>query len=84
MTLSLRTYRHRETGLTQVMHPRVASADPHLIEVDDDAKPLAYKPIPQAAIDNLRLERAQGDTAGDAELDSTNDAAEDSDAQDEE
>jgi len=48
-----KTYRHSATGLVDRYHPRVALADKHLIEVSDDAKPLAYLPIPREAIDAL-------------------------------
>lgn len=52
MANELRTYRHRLTGIVAAYHPRVASADQNLIEVADGAKPLAYLPIPQAAIED--------------------------------
>lgn len=75
MTSSLRTYRHSVTGLTAQYHPRVASADPHLIEVREGSKPLAYMPIPQAAIEELRSERDNGaDPSGDEELTDTDES----------
>lgn len=52
-----RTYRHSVTGVVGVYHPRVALADPHLIEVPDDAKPLAYTPIPREAVAELLATR---------------------------
>ncbi|MBT2484860.1 MULTISPECIES: hypothetical protein [unclassified Microbacterium] len=45
-----RTYRHARTGLIGVYDRRVALEDPNLIEVDVDAKPLAFTPIPSEAV----------------------------------
>jgi hypothetical protein len=57
-----RTYRHSETGVVGVYHPRVALADRHLIEVADDAKSLAYLPIPSEAVaDYLATREDQSD-----------------------
>lgn len=48
---ALRKYRHGVTGLTQWLSPRVAEGNPHLTLIADDAKPLAYLPIPQEVIE---------------------------------
>jgi lysyl-tRNA synthetase class I len=47
-----RNYRNRQTGLVQRLHPRVAATDSNFVEVADDAKPLAYTPIPQEAVED--------------------------------
>lgn len=57
MTDSWRNYRHSLTGLVQRYHPRVASADPNLIEVGEDAKPLAFTPIPAEAVEDYLASR---------------------------
>lgn len=44
-------YRHEKTGEVGLYHPRVADAHPHLIEVPEGAKPLAYTPIPHEAVE---------------------------------
>lgn len=54
-----KTYRHRLTGLIQRLSPRVAVADPNLVEVADDAKPLAYTPIPREAVQNHLASKAK-------------------------
>lgn len=61
-----RTYRHTVSGQIGHYHPRVASADPHLIEVPEGTKPLAYTPIPQAAIDELESGHEPAEWAGPA------------------
>lgn len=48
---SLRTYRHSTTGRIGAFDPRVAAADPHLIEVEPGTKPLAYTSIPEEAVE---------------------------------
>lgn len=48
-----KTYRHSVTGLIGKYDPRVALAHPQLIEVPNDAKPLAYTPINPEAIAQL-------------------------------
>lgn len=53
MVSEIRTYRNPVTGLIDHLHPRVAKAAGNLIEVDTDAKPLAYTPIPPEAIAKL-------------------------------
>ncbi|WP_406245796.1 hypothetical protein ACI7YT_12200 [Microbacterium sp. M] len=61
-----RLYRHRLTGLVKSYHPRVALADPNLIEVPEGSKPLAYTTIPREAIDALR--NAQEDESAEGDL----------------
>jgi hypothetical protein len=48
-----KTYRHSRTGLIQRLHEQTAAVDPNLVEVDEDAKPLAFTPIDQAAIEEV-------------------------------
>ena len=65
---SRRTYRHSVTGLVARYHPRVASADKHLIEVADGAKPLAYTPItPKAVADYKAAHADEPEVVADAE-----------------
>lgn len=45
-----RTYRHSVTGLVGVFPARLGDNDPHLTEVKEGAKRLAYKPIPHEAV----------------------------------
>lgn len=49
----LKTYRHSKTGIVHDFDPRVALADPHLIEVPAGTKPLAYTRIPDASIEHF-------------------------------
>ena len=46
-----RTYRHDVSGAVGQYPARLGDADPHLIEVADNAKPLAYTPIPRKLVD---------------------------------
>lgn len=52
-----RTYRHDVSGAVGEYPTRLGDADPHLIEVDTDAKPLAFTPIPREAVENLLASR---------------------------
>lgn len=54
MANGTRLYRHAKTGLVGRYSPRVALAHPHLIEVPEGTKPLAYTPIPHEAVKQLR------------------------------
>lgn len=51
MADSFRAYRNRKTGLVGHYDPRLAREFPELIEVADDAKPLAYTRIPAEAVE---------------------------------
>jgi len=62
MSLAWKTYRHRLTGRTQRLHPRVAAADPNLVEVADGAKPLAYAPIAKAVIEKAIAAQSESKT----------------------
>ena len=53
-----RTYRHRVSGEVTRRTPAFAACFPDLEEVPDDAKPLAYTSIPQAAIDEVKAKSA--------------------------
>lgn len=64
----LRTYRHEKTGLIGRYDPRVALAHPHLIEVEDDAKPFALMPIPREVADAHRA-KAKNQSDEEAPLD---------------
>lgn len=58
-----KTYRHSVTGLIGKYDPRVALAHPQLIEVPDDAKPLAYTPInPEAVAQVTAQDEANADS----------------------
>lgn len=60
MTDVKRTYRHKVSGRVGEYDPRVALADPNLVEVPAGAKPLAYTPIPQEAVEaHLALQEAE-------------------------
>lgn len=48
--MSHATYRHSVTGLVGVYDRRLGDNDPHLKEVEPDAKPLAYTPITPEAV----------------------------------
>lgn len=61
MKTSWRNYRHSKTGLLIRLHPRVAAVDPNLVEVADDAKPLAYTPIPAEAVEKVRASKKTAD-----------------------
>ena len=67
MAEDIRTYRHEATGHIQRLSPRVAAADPRLIEVEDGAKPLGYLPIPQEAVEEYLASQPDDDPADDAE-----------------
>jgi hypothetical protein len=57
---SVKSYRHKVTGLIGQFPEGVALVDQNLVEVADDAKPLAYTPIDEDAIAALR-DAALGD-----------------------
>lgn len=52
MASTRKWYRHAKTGVVALYSPRVALAHPHLIEVEEGAKPLAYTPIPHEAVED--------------------------------
>lgn len=54
----MRHYRNANTGIPGEYPPALAAHFPELIEVDPDAKPLAFTPIPQIVIDDLRAQNA--------------------------
>ena len=56
------TYRNRVNGEIDVYPEELAKHFPNLEEVAPDAKPLAYVPIEQDAIDAYEAERADGDS----------------------
>lgn len=61
-----KTYRHSVTGKVGDFPESLAQHFPALVEVDSDAKPLAYVPIPQDAIDDFR---SQMESAGSGDAD---------------
>ena len=68
MTNEWKTYRHAKSGLIQNLHPRVASADSNLIEVAEDAKPLAYTPIPKEAVESYFAAPVEDDSDEDESI----------------
>lgn len=62
--MSIKTYRHQITGLPGQFPEDMAAVFPDLVEVAEDAKPLAYTPIPADAIADLQAEH---DEATDSE-----------------
>jgi hypothetical protein len=52
--MSIKTYRHQITGLVGQFPEELAEIFPDLVEVADDAKPLAYTPIPADAVADLQ------------------------------
>ncbi|MEV5068955.1 hypothetical protein MRBLMI12_000512 [Microbacterium sp. LMI12-1-1.1] len=68
---SQNTYRHAKTGVVRDYPATIARRFPDLIEVEPDAKPLAYTPIPQSSIDAY-LESQEADEAA-VEDDATDD-----------
>lgn len=66
--MSIKTYRHQSTGLVGQFPEELADIFPDLVEVADDAKPLAYTPIPADAITDLKAEREEAtDSEGSAQ-----------------
>lgn len=66
--MSIKTYRHQNTGLPGQFPEEMAAMFPDLVEVADDAKPLAYTPIPADAISALRDEHDEAtETEGSAQ-----------------
>lgn len=60
MADDIRTYRHEATGRIGRYDPRVALADPRLIEVPEGTKPLAYTSIPQEVVEQaLALQNSE-------------------------
>lgn len=53
-----RLYRHRVSGEITRRTPAFAARFPDLEEVPEGTKPLAYTPIPQAAIDEVKAKSA--------------------------
>jgi hypothetical protein len=52
--MSIKTYRHQITGLVGQFPEELAEIFHELVEVADDAKPLAYTPIPAEQIADLQ------------------------------
>lgn len=66
--MSIKTYRHQGTGLVGQFPDELADIFPDLVEVAEDAKPLAYTPIPADAISALRDEHDEAtETEGSAQ-----------------
>lgn len=53
MAAPTKTYRDSVSGAVGVYPVTLASRFPRLVEVDEGAKPLAFTPIPQDAVDAL-------------------------------
>lgn len=62
MAQELRTYRHADSGGVGEYSPRFAARFPALIEAPSGAKPLAYTPIPQSAVDEYMASHGDEDT----------------------
>lgn len=59
-----RTYRHDVSGEVGVYPTLLGDSDPHLIEVKEGAKPLAFMPIPREAVEDLLASRADQSDEG--------------------
>lgn len=51
------TYRNSVTGQVESLPARFGDNDPSLERVEDDAKPLAYTPIPHEAVEEVLARR---------------------------
>jgi hypothetical protein len=66
--MSIKTFRHQNTGLVGQFPEELAEIFHDLVEVADDAKPLAYTPIPADAIAGLLAEHDEAtDSEGSAQ-----------------
>lgn len=52
-----RTYRHKVSGAVGPSPTRLGDSDPNLEEVDENAKPLAYTPIPREVVEDFLAAR---------------------------
>jgi hypothetical protein len=66
--MSIKTYRHSLTGLPGQFPEELAAIYPELVEVAEDAKPLAYTPIPADAIADLKVKNDEATNPEGSEL----------------
>lgn len=66
--MSIKTYRHQGTGLVGQFPDELADIFPDLVEVAEDAKPLAYTPIPADAIADLKVKNDEATNPEGSEL----------------
>jgi hypothetical protein len=58
--MAIKSYRNARTGKVHAYPEHVARTRPHLIEVPEGTKPLAFVPISEPAIDGLRARQTAG------------------------
>jgi hypothetical protein len=58
---TFKRYRDRSTGAIQMYPTSLAAVFPNLEEVDEDAKPLAYVPIPHSVVEDYLASASEPD-----------------------